>query len=65
MERQYVFPEEPSQEFVHYEYMHIRMKPQSTKFKRASPTANSIPKYVIVVIYSDNQLVVYDTSVRT
>ena len=49
-------------EFVHFEYMHIRMKPQSTRYARASPTANNLPKYVVVAIYSNNILKIYDTS---
>ena len=69
LERQYIYPASedelnPDLDFTHYDYMHIRMKSQSTKYKRVSATSNSIPKYVPVVIYSNNILVVYDTSVR-
>ena len=63
-DRHYVYPiasnfkeDQPADtHFVHYEYMHIRMKPQSTKYRRASPTSNSIPKYVILTIDSRNML---------
>jgi len=51
-------------DFVLYDYMHIRVKPQSTKYSRASPTANSLAKYVLVVIESDEMLRVFDTTKR-
>jgi len=47
---------------LHYEYMHIRMKKQSTKGLKVAATSNSIPKYVIVSIDSNNMLNIYDTT---
>ena len=70
LERQYIYPANaensinPELDFVHYDYMHIRLKPQSTKYKRVSATANSVPRYLPVVIHSDNTMVIYDTTVR-
>lgn len=69
-DRHYVYPiasnfkeDQPADmHFVHYEYMHIRMKPQSTKYRRASPTSNSIPKYVILTIDSRNMLQIWDNT---
>jgi hypothetical protein len=69
-DRHYVYPvekesDEPKPEgteFLFYDYMHIRMKPQSTRYRRASPTANSIPKYVVLTIDSRNMLQVYDST---
>jgi len=46
---------------VQYDYMHIRMKQQSTKYVKAAATGNSIPKYVLVVLFSNNLLKVFDT----
>ena len=70
LERQFVYQADSSGnldssiDFVFYDFMHIRVKPQSTRFYRASPTANSIPKYVIVAITSQNILYVYESPVR-
>ena len=60
-DRQYVYDEA---QFTHYDYMHIRMKQQSTKYMRASPTSNSQPKYVIVTINRENILNVYDITTK-
>jgi hypothetical protein len=59
-ERGYFYKPEDAGQFVKYEYIHLRMKPQSTKYIRASATSNSIPRYAIVAVYDNNILHVYD-----
>lgn len=50
---------------VLFDFMHIRIKPQGSKFIKAPATANSIPHYVLVVIYSNNMLKVYINTKKT
>jgi len=38
------------------------MKPQSTKYIRASATSNSIPRYAIAALFKNNILNVYDAT---
>ena len=45
---------------VHYDYMHIRMKPQSAKHAQVSVGAKPKPIYVIVTIFENNILKVFD-----
>lgn len=52
-------------EIVKFDFMHIRIKPQGSKFIKAPATANSIPHYVLVVIYSNNILKVYINQKKT
>lgn len=54
-----------SLQFAKYEFMHIRIKPQSTQFVKAPATSNSIPYYVMVVLYSNNILKVYENTKKT
>lgn len=51
--------------FVKYEFMHIRLKPQSTQFVKSPATSNSLPHYVMVVLYSNNILKVYENTKKT
>lgn len=61
-ERGYVHPNEEGQSIIHYDFMHIRMKKQSTRYVKVPATSNSIPKYVVVTIDSQNILNVYDVT---
>lgn len=47
---------------VHFDYLHIRMKPQSTKQYRVAATTNPRPHYVIITISKDNMLRIYETT---
>ena len=38
------------------------MKPQSTRYIRASATSNSLPRYALVAVYSNNMLTVFDAT---
>jgi len=62
LERTIIYPENDTLTFVKYDFMHIRMKPQSTKSYKVPATVNSIPKYVLVVLYSNNILKIYDSA---
>ena len=57
-ERTVVYAENQT-DILMYEYMHIRLKKQSTKYIKASPTGNSIPHYVTIALHSNNLLKVY------
>ena len=41
------------------------MKPQSTKWIKASATSNSIPRYAIVAVFKNNIMKVYDAVKET
>lgn len=61
-ERGYFYLPKDAEDFVFYEYIHLRMKPQSTRYIRASATSNSIPRYAMVALYKNNILQVFDHS---
>jgi len=61
-ERGYFYLPKDFGDFVKYEYIHLRMKPQSTKYIRASATSNSIPRYAIAALFKNNILNVYDAT---
>lgn len=60
IEKQTVYSTEQAQ-ITHFEYMHIRVKPQSTKNYRVSATTNPKPHYVIVTVSTDNILRIFET----
>lgn len=62
-ERQAVY-QSAAAPIVHFEYLHIRMKPQSTKHYRVAATTNPRPHYVIATISKDNILRIYETTNR-
>jgi hypothetical protein len=59
LERTIIFPENKT-DFVLYEFMHIRLKPQSTKYVKAVATSNSNPRFVPIVLHANNLLKIYD-----
>ena len=61
-ERGYYYNQEEASDFVKYEYIHLRMKPQSTKYTRASATSNSLPRYALVAVFKNNLLTIFDAT---
>ena len=59
MEREYIHTDD---EIHMYDFMHIRMKPQTTKYVRASATSNSHPMYVSVIIFKNNMMRIFQNS---
>ena len=51
-------------QITHFDYMHVRIKPQSTKLYRVSATSNPKPHYLIVTISTDNVLRIYETTTK-
>jgi hypothetical protein len=60
-ERQAVY-QSSSAQILHFDYLHIRMKPQSTKQYRVAATTNPRPHYVITTVSDDNVLRIYETT---